>query len=161
MKQIFALFTLSIFIGCTSVASEKKIDSKDPTWAELVSFLGLKKDDSTFQAFSKKYKLKESTKGPSGSFSTDGHSASLLYRKNIFVRIIVNPQHYAKSLRKYSGKLPYDLMRQDTFLSVKKKFEKPSYVQGESVLHFKNKKLGFHFMNGKISEITLDYDQKK
>ena len=33
-----------------------------------------------------------------------------------------------------------------------------SYVQGESVLHFEDRKLSFQFLNGSVSEITLDND---
>jgi HEAT repeat protein len=132
-------------------------DKNDPTWEELKSFLGVKKNDKRFQAFARKYGLSEYTKGPSGGFNRRGHSASLLYRQNKFTRIIIQPLHYVASFRPYTGKLPHGLTRKSTRADVLKKFAKPTYVQDKDVLHFSQHKLGFSFLNDRIGEITLDH----
>jgi|GEM_PF-6021593 hypothetical protein len=87
--------------------------SAEPGWDELISFLGVDKDNKEFHRFAgkHKHKLDESTKGPSGSFSTDGHSVSILYRQNIFVRAIVSPRHYSDGLTEYQAELPFGLTK--------------------------------------------------
>lgn len=145
------LFTIALLVGYA-----REVHA-DPEWNELIAFLGEDKDSKEFQRFAKKHDLDESTKGPSGSFSPAGRSFSILYRENKFGRAIVSPRQYVGELEVYQQKLPFGLSKDSTLDDVMSIFGKPQRRQGDDHLRYGQYNLGFAFLKGKLSEITLDF----
>ena len=76
-------------------------------WATLAKLFNQPKDSPEVARFVEIHGLRESTKGPSGSFTPDDHSYSILYRANRVDTIVfrVSPvlkEHREKHWRRYS-----------------------------------------------------------
>ncbi|MFT5523209.1 MAG: hypothetical protein ACI9HK_001155 [Pirellulaceae bacterium] len=146
-----------VMLASVTLVSYARAADADPEWTEFIAFLGVDKDNKEFQQFAKKHDLDESTKGPSGSFSSAGHSVSILYRENKFIRAMVSPRHYASGLKVYQGNLPFGLTKDSTLDDVIAIFGKPQRRQDDDYLIYRQYNLGFEFLTGKLSQITLDF----
>jgi hypothetical protein len=97
-----------------------------PAWDSLAKLYDLPKDSKEVTSFVRAHGLSGVSKGPSGSFSADDQSYSLLYRRNqictIKLRVSTYPDGYGeKHWKPYSGTLPGKLSPHDGRANVIKK----------------------------------------
>ncbi len=129
-------FFLAALLLLSSAAS---LPAAHPQWSELANLFGKEKDSPEVAALVRMEMLGETTKGPSGNFTPDDYSYSLLYRENkietIVLKVTPPPQGYAQeNWRSYAQPLPGGLAADDGRAEVVKKLGEPTRPGGDTWL---------------------------
>ncbi|QDU96799.1 hypothetical protein [Lignipirellula cremea] len=111
-----------------------------PAWPDLAPLLGQPKDSPAVVAMVRQQALSETTKGPSGSFSSPDGSWSMLYESSRIKTIVlrVSPPGEGSSSperQTFAPPLPGKLTRQDGRAQVVQKLGQPSRPDGDQWLH--------------------------
>jgi hypothetical protein len=160
-----------IFLGAI-LFSSIAFGAEHPPWANLAKLKGLSKDSAEVVAFVRAHGLKETTKGPSGSFYPDDHAYTILYRdgrvQTIVLKVSPPPGGFTeKTWRSYSSTLPYKLEAEDGPSEVVQKLGQPTKRDGDTWHHegrviwvfFKEKESGINELY--ISPLELERKEKR
>jgi len=159
MKTLTALIIL--------VAFNSALADEYPAWPELAPLFGKQKDSIQVRMFATKWKLKEHTKGPSGGFTPENHSYSLLYRQNEIVTIILDvlppPVGYGEeSWTAYKSTLPFGIKTTDRPKEFTELFGEPVSKKGATWEHDGYRIWAlFSKENGKLSELYISKASEK
>jgi len=137
---------------------EPKYNSKDPSLTRLMLFIGKNHNQALFTKFKKKYDLFQRKYGKEGLFYPQDHAYTYSYYQNKIVKLIIAVQQniHSSRLKPYTGPLPFNLYRRDTYASVIKKLGEPSSTKlDNTIIEYADKKLKIKFTNDTISTITI------
>lgn len=159
------LFLISILF-ITNCATQKKIeepkfDPSDPSLQRLMLFVGENRQTELFKKFLRKYDIYQKKYGKEGRFYPQDNAFSYWYYQNKIVKLTIAVQQPSVSSRfkPYTGKLPFNLKRADTYDSVKRKLGEPSRtILNKTFMEYKDKHLTIKFMNGRISTLIMTAD---
>lgn len=127
-----------ILIAVVSISHVHEDDCIE--WASLAKLFNQPKDSAEVASFVETHGLRESTKGPSGSFTPHDHSYSILYRENrvdtIVLRVSPFPkEHSEKHWRPYTRKLPGKLSPRDGRAAVVERLGDPVKSRRSTWIH--------------------------
>ena len=161
LSKISILSLVALFIaGCatTTIIPEPEFNSKDPSLTRLMLFVGKSRQTSLFKKFIRKYDILQKKYGKEGRLYPPDNAYSYWYYKDKIVKLIIAVQQPCSTSRfkVYTGKLPFNLKRRDTYESVQKKLGAPSKtILDKTIIEYKEKNLQIKFMNGRISTVII------
>jgi hypothetical protein len=163
MKTAIVLVIVSALCGCATIVQRPEYTHTppcdDPSWQELVSFIGKRRDDPGFQSFAAEHELIEVAKGSSGGFHTDGYAVNLMFRQDVIIGVYVCLRtYYPEVKRTYSRELPYGVSRDDDMDSIRKKFGEPSSREKADshryeLTKYDDPNMTFGFVNDRLHEV--------
>ena len=156
--RLFLIFTgILLIAGCstTQIIREPVRSENDPSWERLKLMLGIDRNDEMFRKFKTKYRIFQKKNGPKGRYYPSSRSFTLFYHGDKITKILLTVQSPSPLLKAYTGRLPFHIYRRDTYDSLKRKFGEPSYEKPKSILIYEDKGLELHFINGRVSSVTL------
>jgi hypothetical protein len=159
-KFLTLLLGILFIVSCATdkFVPEPKYNSKDPSLTRLMLFIGKDYKQGLFKKFQKKYDLFQRKYGKQGLFYPQDHAYTYSYHQNKIVKLVIAVQQniHSSRLKTYTGPLPFNLYRRDTYESVVKKLGEPSSTKlDNTIIDYADKKLQIKFTNGTISTITI------
>ena len=158
ISALLAVGILVISCATDSIIPEPQYNPKEPSLTRLMLYLGKDMKDGLFKRFKKKYQLFQKKYGKEGLIYPPDRAYVYHYYKNRIVKLVIVVQQpfVSSRLKPYTGPLPFNLYRRDTYDSIVKKFGKPSAKKlNNTIIEYKKKKLQIKFRNGTIATLTI------
>lgn len=159
-KRSVLLLGILFIASCatTQRINEPEFNEKDPSLQRLMLFLGGNRQSELFKKFIKKYDILQKKYGKEGRFYPQDNAFAYWYYKNDIIKLIIAVQQpsVGSRFKPYTGKLPFNLKRCDTYESVKRKLGEPSAaILDKTFLEYKERHLTIKFMNGRIATLIM------
>ena len=149
-RALAAPVLLLFAASCAPVDAPAKDRSAEyPPWRELARLFGKEKTSPEVKAFVAKWKLSETTKGPSGMFSPRNSSYTIMYNRNLVGTIVIDVQPPPKGCgaphwTEYRSALPFGLAASDRRAEIIRKLGRPTQPTGDT-WHCRKLKVWAHF----------------